>query len=135
MQPTKKSLNRFRDGHQKRLFILIGCTTNIAQFSRKQKFFFGQSKKKTEFLKNRTGDEPHPGRARSARRTAKTLAIFANRRTKNRNNFGKFDNGASRGIRTPDRWLKRPLLYQLSYGRKTIIFLSNFYKFSALVTF
>ena len=24
--------------------------------------------------------------------------------------------GARRGIRTPDRWLKRPLLYQLSYA-------------------
>jgi hypothetical protein len=50
--------------------------------------------KKTEFLLNRTGDELHSDRARSARHTAKTLAIFANRRTKNRNNFGKFDSGA-----------------------------------------
>jgi hypothetical protein len=61
--------------------------------SYKQKFFFGQSKRQN-FLKNRTGDEPHPVRARSARNTAKTLAIFANRRTKNRKNFGKFENGA-----------------------------------------
>ena len=38
--------------------------------------------------------EPHSGRARSARHTAQTLAIFANRRRKNRKNFGKFDNCA-----------------------------------------
>jgi len=40
------------------------------------------------------GDEHHPVRARSARKAAKTMAIFANRREKNRNNFGKFDSGA-----------------------------------------
>ncbi len=29
---------------------------------------------------------------------------------------GTKSNGGRRGIRTPDRWLKRPLLYQLSYA-------------------
>jgi len=38
--------------------------------------------------------EPRPVRAQSARHTAKTLAIFANRRRKNRKIFGKFDFGA-----------------------------------------
>ena len=61
--------------------------------------FFGKASRplgrhETEF-ENRTGDEPHPGRARSARRTAKTLAIFANRRRKNRKIFGKFDYGTN----------------------------------------
>jgi len=61
------------------------------------------------YLPNRTGEQPfcekgcrqrnlwlehHPVRARSARKAAKTMAIFANRREKNRNNFGKFDSGA-----------------------------------------
>jgi hypothetical protein len=61
-----------------------------------QKFFliFWTKQIKTEF-QNRTGGEPHAGRARSARRTAKTMAIFENRRRKNRKSFGKFDLGSN----------------------------------------
>jgi len=63
-----------------------------------QKFFlifWAKQMSRQNFFENRVGGEPHAGRARSARRTAKTMAIFENRRRKNRKSFGRFDLGSN----------------------------------------
>ena len=84
----------------KKIHWFVVSNFNISQKTEKQKFFFGQSKSRQNFSTNRTGGEPHLVRARFARRTAKTLAIFANRRRKILRKIGKFEIGALGGNRT-----------------------------------
>jgi hypothetical protein len=123
---------------------------NIPHLKRKQKLFFafGQNKSRRRrdrdriSFENRTGDKPHPGRARSARHTAQTLAIFANRRRKNRKIFGKFECGKHlqpssnifsrkllKKVLVPPRF--RPQIFKKFASQNRKIFFSFFFKFRA----